>query len=184
MDVAGCLLRKARGHAATEKLWHRHRGGTLIWIKTGLARLTPRQHRRQPSSISFQLGPGQAFAYLVGTSYHVQNAAKIIDLARKADTLFIEAVSLHGDREIAAQKRHLRAALPRAPGRCKAISRPAIASGRIGCGARWRMLCSAGSAPTAHDNAASDRRVPGQALTVCWKQLVRCRRADARDRAR
>jgi ribonuclease Z len=59
---------------------------------------------------AFQLGRGQSFAYVVDTSYHAQNAAKIIDLAREADTLFIEAVFLDEDREIAAQKRHLTAA--------------------------------------------------------------------------
>jgi ribonuclease Z len=59
---------------------------------------------------AFQLAPGQIFAYVVDTSYHAQNAAKIIDLAREADTLFIEAVFLDEDREIAARKRHLTAA--------------------------------------------------------------------------
>jgi len=52
----------------------------------------------------------QIFAYVVDTSYHAQNAARIIDLSREADTLFIEAVFLDEDREIAAQKHHLTAA--------------------------------------------------------------------------
>jgi len=59
---------------------------------------------------AFRLGPGQKFAYVVDTCYHERNAATIVDLARSADTLFIEAVFLDEDREIAAGKRHLTAA--------------------------------------------------------------------------
>lgn len=59
---------------------------------------------------AFQLGPGETFAYVVDTCYHEQNAARIIELARNADTLFIEAVFLDEDKEIAARKRHLTAA--------------------------------------------------------------------------
>ncbi len=58
----------------------------------------------------FRLGPGETFAYVVDTSYHERNAAGIIELVRNADTLFIEAVFLDEDREIAARKRHLTAA--------------------------------------------------------------------------
>lgn len=59
---------------------------------------------------AFRLGPGECFAYVVDTAYHERNAAGIIALARNADTLFIEAVFLDEDREIAARKHHLTAA--------------------------------------------------------------------------
>jgi ribonuclease Z len=58
----------------------------------------------------FRLGPGESFAYVVDTCYHERNAADIVALACNADTLFIEAVFLDEDREIAARKRHLTAA--------------------------------------------------------------------------
>lgn len=59
---------------------------------------------------AFRVGPGETFAYVVDTSYHEKNAARIVELARNADTLFIEAVFLDEDKEIAARKRHLTAA--------------------------------------------------------------------------
>jgi ribonuclease Z len=59
---------------------------------------------------AFRLCPGESFAYVVDACYHERNAAEIIALARGADTLFIEAVFLDEDREIAARKRHLTAA--------------------------------------------------------------------------
>jgi len=71
---------------------------------------------RQETSVSlgdlraagaFRLEPGESFAYVVDVSYHERNAAGIIELARGARTLFIEAVFLHEDAEIAARKRHL-----------------------------------------------------------------------------
>jgi ribonuclease Z len=59
---------------------------------------------------AFRLGPGESFAYVVDARYDEQNAARIIELARNADTLFIEAVFLAEDKEMAARKRHLTAA--------------------------------------------------------------------------
>jgi ribonuclease Z len=58
----------------------------------------------------FRLGPGEKLAYVVDTAYHERNAARIVDLAREADMLFIEAVFLDEDDAIAARKRHLTAA--------------------------------------------------------------------------
>jgi ribonuclease Z len=85
---------------------------------TPIAALRKERGRPRPAMMAlgelkaeaFQVAPGQIFAYVVDTSYHAQNAAKIIDLAREADMLFIEAVFLDEDREIAAQKHHLTAA--------------------------------------------------------------------------
>jgi ribonuclease Z len=59
---------------------------------------------------ALRLAPGEALAYVVDACYHEQNAARIIELASGADTLFIESVFLDEDREIAARKRHLTAA--------------------------------------------------------------------------
>ena len=56
---------------------------------------------------AFRLEPGEVFAYVVDVSYHEHNAAGIVELARGARTLFIEAVFLNEDAHIAALKRHL-----------------------------------------------------------------------------
>jgi ribonuclease Z len=72
---------------------------------------------------AFRLAPGATFAYVVDTSYHEQNAIRIIELARNADTLFIEAVFLDEDKEIAARKRHLTAAQAGAVARRAAVKR-------------------------------------------------------------
>ena len=52
---------------------------------------------------------GQKIAYVVDTRYTDANAARIIDLVREADLLFIEAAFLDADRERAAQTHHLTA---------------------------------------------------------------------------
>jgi ribonuclease Z len=56
-----------------------------------------------------QVVPGQKIAYVVDTVYHEENARAIVDLARHADTLFIEATFLHHDAERAADRAHLTA---------------------------------------------------------------------------
>lgn len=53
--------------------------------------------------------PGQKVAYVVDTVYHAENARRIVDLARAADTLFIESVFLERDSERAAARFHLTA---------------------------------------------------------------------------
>jgi len=53
--------------------------------------------------------PGQKIAYVTDAAYTPANAAKIIDLARGADYLFIEAVFLDADRERAGERYHLTA---------------------------------------------------------------------------
>ncbi|MGB8275073.1 MAG: MBL fold metallo-hydrolase [Alphaproteobacteria bacterium] len=54
--------------------------------------------------------PGQKIAYVTDVRYHDENARRIIELARDADTLFIETPFLEEDAAIAARKNHLTAA--------------------------------------------------------------------------
>lgn len=56
-----------------------------------------------------QLVPGQKIAYVTDDAYTPANAAKIIDLARGADYLFIEAAFLDAERERAGERHHLTA---------------------------------------------------------------------------
>ncbi|HET8759422.1 MAG TPA: MBL fold metallo-hydrolase, partial [Nitrospiria bacterium] len=58
---------------------------------------------------ALQIVPGQKIAYVVDVAYHEDNARAIVDLARNADTLFIEATFLHHDAERAADRSHLTA---------------------------------------------------------------------------
>ena len=58
---------------------------------------------------ALRVGPGQVVAYVTDAACHTENAAKIVALARDADQLFIEAVLLHRDAALAAQKGHMTA---------------------------------------------------------------------------
>ncbi|HEX3127645.1 MAG TPA: MBL fold metallo-hydrolase [Thermoanaerobaculia bacterium] len=53
--------------------------------------------------------PGQKVAYVTDAGYTAANAAAIVELARDADLLFIEAAFLHAEERRAAEKRHLTA---------------------------------------------------------------------------
>ena len=53
--------------------------------------------------------PGQKIAYVTDVVYHEQNAARIVELARDADLLFIESTFLQQDAARAAEKYHLTA---------------------------------------------------------------------------
>ena len=53
--------------------------------------------------------PGQKVSYIVDVMYSKSNVEKIIELAKDADQLFIEAAFLEKDREIAEKKCHLTA---------------------------------------------------------------------------
>ena len=53
--------------------------------------------------------PGQKVSYIVDAVYSKSNEAKIIELAKNADHLFIEAAFLERDRDIAEKKCHLTA---------------------------------------------------------------------------
>ncbi|MYM54601.1 MBL fold metallo-hydrolase [Thalassovita mangrovi] len=58
---------------------------------------------------AFQPGRGQHFAYVADAADTAQNRARITDLARDADQLFIEAYFLTADRALAEATRHLTA---------------------------------------------------------------------------
>jgi ribonuclease Z len=57
----------------------------------------------------FFVGPGQSVAYVTDTAFTEENREKILFLAREADQLFIEAVFLERDHQLAADSRHLTA---------------------------------------------------------------------------
>ena len=56
-----------------------------------------------------RITPGQKITYITDVAYTESNRDKIAVLARKSDHLFIEAVFMEKDRELAAQKHHLTA---------------------------------------------------------------------------
>ena len=58
---------------------------------------------------AFQAGRGQHFAYVADAADTAENRARIVDLARDADQLFIEAYFLNADRDLARSTRHLTA---------------------------------------------------------------------------
>ena len=51
--------------------------------------------------------PGQRVCYVTDAGGHARNRTKIIEFVRNADLLFIEAVFLEADRDLAARKSHL-----------------------------------------------------------------------------
>ncbi len=55
-------------------------------------------------------GPGQAVAYVTDAASHEENARRIVELARDADQLLIEAVFLEEDAAVAGSRGHLTAA--------------------------------------------------------------------------
>jgi ribonuclease Z len=57
-----------------------------------------------------RVAPGQVVAYVTDTAPHRDNREKILQLARGADNLFIEAVFLERDRALAVAAHHLTAA--------------------------------------------------------------------------
>lgn len=58
---------------------------------------------------ALRIAPGQAIAYVTDAAPHRENRAKILQLAREADQLFIEAVFLERDRPLALASLHLTA---------------------------------------------------------------------------
>jgi ribonuclease Z len=56
-----------------------------------------------------RITPGQKIAYITDVVYSKSNEEKIIQLAEKADQLFIEAAFLESEHHIARQKHHLTA---------------------------------------------------------------------------
>jgi ribonuclease Z len=58
---------------------------------------------------ALRVAPGQTVAYVTDAAPHTDNRAKILQLADKADQLFIEAVFLECDRSFAVASHHLTA---------------------------------------------------------------------------
>ena len=56
-----------------------------------------------------RITPGQKIAYVADAAFHPENEMKIIELAKGADHLFIEAAFLEKDRSVARRKYHLTA---------------------------------------------------------------------------
>jgi ribonuclease Z len=56
-----------------------------------------------------QIVPGQKIGYVVDTTYHGPNVARIVELVNGSDVLYIEAVFLECDAALAARKYHLTA---------------------------------------------------------------------------
>src|SRR5215212_3289340 len=59
---------------------------------------------------ALRIAPGQTVAYVTDAAFHEVNVARMVELARGADQLFIETPFLHEDAALAAGKRHLTAA--------------------------------------------------------------------------
>ena len=58
-------------------------------------------------SAALRIVPGQKIVYVTDVVYHPDNAAAILDLARDADLLFLEATFAADETERAAEKHHL-----------------------------------------------------------------------------
>ena len=82
---------------------------TVSWIAAGTRRETTLP-LGQIKTEALRIAPGRKFAYVVDAVYNAENAARIVALAQGADVLFIEAVFLDQERDLAAQKFHLTAA--------------------------------------------------------------------------
>jgi ribonuclease Z len=59
---------------------------------------------------ALRIAPGQTVAYVTDAAFHPANVARIVELARDADQLFIETPFLEENAALAAGKRHLTAA--------------------------------------------------------------------------
>jgi len=66
---------------------------------------------------------GDKVVYVVDAAFHESNIARIVELARGADQLFIEAAFLEEDAQIAAARRHLTAAQAGTIARTAGVSR-------------------------------------------------------------
>jgi ribonuclease Z len=59
---------------------------------------------------ALRIVPGQKIAYVTDVRFHEENLRRIVELANRADVLFIETPFLEKDSEIAGRKNHLTAA--------------------------------------------------------------------------
>jgi ribonuclease Z len=83
-------------------------------VARGEADDTPMGPRGVPLGLlkaeALRIVPGQKIAYVTDAVHHAENAARIVDLARGADWLFIEASFARDEEERAAEKHHLTSA--------------------------------------------------------------------------
>lgn len=98
-DLKRAVLRDAPDETPIRAWWRE--GGALVERHEPLGRLKAR---------ALRVTPGQRLAYVTDVRYHDDNVARIVDLARGADVLFIETPFLEEDADIAARKNHLTAA--------------------------------------------------------------------------
>lgn len=79
----------------------------IAWREDGVER--ERQLPLAELKSALRIVPGQKIAYVTDVAWHEDNAARIIDLARNADLLYIEAAFMERDAEHGRRKFHLTA---------------------------------------------------------------------------
>jgi ribonuclease Z len=79
------------------------------WWRDGATRVERSFTLGELKATILQIVPGQKIAYVTDTFATPANAARIVELARGADTLFIEATFLDADSQRAAERHHLTA---------------------------------------------------------------------------
>jgi len=80
----------------------------VVWKEAGKERKVAFRLGDLANQIA-RISPGQKITYIVDVLFSPENAEKIIDFARNADHLFIEAAFLDSELEIARNKYHLTA---------------------------------------------------------------------------
>lgn len=93
-------------------------GPWLRELKSAVARGEPDETPMGPRGVplgvlkaeALRIVPGQKITYVTDVVHHAGNAAAVVDLARGADWLFIEATFARDDEERAAEKHHLTSA--------------------------------------------------------------------------
>jgi len=97
-ELKRCVRQGAADDTPISICWRDHAGAHERTLSLGALRTRV-----------LKIVPGQKLAYVVDAVYHSENARRIVDLARAADTLFIESVFLDRDMERAAARFHLTA---------------------------------------------------------------------------
>ncbi len=82
--------------------------GSLFEAKTKKNKAAKMPLKKLSEKIAI-ISPGQKIVYVTDTGFNSSNRERIIDFAKNADHLFIEAAFLEKDAELAKKKRHLTA---------------------------------------------------------------------------